>query len=364
MPLRQIEILAPRDKLEEILEKITKNGEDHERDVRWVSLLEDDSVSVKTIRDVESLEAITDTIENTWDLKENVRILVYPVEATIPRLIAPEEEAAEKEAKAGNGEGGEEVAEDLKEEVEEGLTAPQRIHREELYSDLYDVAKPSRNTLILAVLSAVVAAIGLLRGSEAVVIGGMVIAPMLGPNVALALATTLGDSLLARKAALSGLSGVVAAFLVAVLMGLFLPVDPSSHVFASRSSVELGDLALALAAGMAGTLSYTMGMATAVVGVMVAVALVPPLVACGLLLGAGKFGLALGAGGLFAVNVVGINLAGVLTFLYQGLRPTTWWEKENAKRATRHAVTAWLVLLVLLAGLIVAFGRFGAKAPV
>ncbi|MCL7455381.1 MAG: hypothetical protein M8467_20285, partial [Anaerolineae bacterium] len=51
---------------------------------------------------------------------------------------------------------------------------------------------------------------------------------------------------------------------------------------------------------------------------------------------------------LFAANVVCINLAGVATFLAQGVRPRTWWEEERARRASRTAIITWCVLLVAL----------------
>ena len=63
------------------------------------------------------------------------------------------------------------------------------------------------------------------------------------------------------------------------------------------------------------------------------------------------------AGGKYFVdngqtNVICVNLAGVLTFLAQGLRPRTWWEAERAKKATRVAVVTWSMLLLVLVALI------------
>jgi uncharacterized membrane protein len=75
------------------------------------------------------------------------------------------------------------------------------------------------------------------------------------------------------------------------------------------------------------------------------VALLPPLVASGLLAGAGHGTLALGAMLLFLSNVAGVNLAAMVTFVLQGIRPRTWWETEKAKRATRIALVFWVVLL-------------------
>jgi uncharacterized membrane protein len=85
---------------------------------------------------------------------------------------------------------------------------------------------------------------------------------------------------------------------------------------------------------------------------MVAVALLPPLVAFGLLLGGGYPELATGALTLFLMNLVCVNLAAVTTFLVQGIRPATWWEKDRAAKATRIAIGLWAVLLAALVGLV------------
>jgi uncharacterized membrane protein len=86
-----------------------------------------------------------------------------------------------------------------------------------------------------------------------------------------------------------------------------------------------------------------------VVGVMVSVALLPPLTAFGMLLGAGEGKKATAALGLFLVNIICVNLAGVATFLFQGIRPATWWEEGRARKATRLAMLIWALLLGLLA---------------
>ncbi|UCH83056.1 MAG: DUF389 domain-containing protein, partial [Candidatus Latescibacterota bacterium] len=116
----------------------------------------------------------------------------------------------------------------------------------------------------------------------------------------------------------------------------------------SRTHVGFSDVILALASGSAGALAYTAGISASLVGVMVAVALLPPLVSAGLLAGAGYEGLAVGAGVLVITNVTCINLSGVLTFLAQRVRPRTWWEEKKAKKATRRAVFILIVVLVIL----------------
>jgi uncharacterized hydrophobic protein (TIGR00271 family) len=105
----------------------------------------------------------------------------------------------------------------------------------------------------------------------------MVIAPLLAPNMALSLATALSDSELARKSLFSIAVGFSIALLTGVLMGLFVEFDPTVREISVRSNVSHYYIALALATGVAGSYSITTGVAEALVGVMVAVALLPPL---------------------------------------------------------------------------------------
>ena len=226
--------------------------------------------------------------------------------------------------------------------------APGRISREELYAQVMDTTRLSWVYVAMVVLSAIVAAIGILHDSVAVVIGAMVIAPLLGPNVALSLATTLADAPLARTALRAGALGITVAFGLSVVIGLLVTVNPAAHEIASRTTVGMADVAVALAAGSAGALAFTTGVPSTLVGVMVAVALLPPLVTFGLLVGAGFDRPAFGALLLVVMNLVGVNLAGVATFVAQGIRPASWWEADRARRATLIALGVWLALLVVL----------------
>jgi len=202
------------------------------------------------------------------------------------------------------------------------------------------------------VISTVVAGIGLVRNDVAVIIGAMVIAPLLGPNMALALATALGDRELIRRSLLANLIGCVAAFALSMVLGLVFTVDAELPAIASRTEISMQHVLLALAAGCAGALALTRGAPAALVGVMVAVALLPPLAACGMLIGSGQTKLAWGAGLLVLVNVISVNLTGVLTFVVQGIRPRSWWEAKKAKRATWTAIGLWTALLATMIAVI------------
>lgn len=227
-----------------------------------------------------------------------------------------------------------------------------RLSTEELRDDIEDGARLTRSFVAMSVASALIAALGMRSGQTAVVIGAMVIAPLLGPCMALAMGATVGDRSLGRRAGQALAVGAAAAYLSTLLLGLALNVDAGVSELAARTTVSPADLALALASGAAGVLAFSRGLSASLVGVMIAVALVPPLAAAGLFSGAvlaGRGGSehALGALVLFATNLVCINVAGIATFLLQGLPPRQW-------RLTGGIFALWAALLAALAALLAA----------
>lgn len=325
MALRMMQVFLPGDDVEKLNELLEG------RDVlgRWRDSSADQTV-LHLLLPAEETEPIMDLFEQSYAGVEGFHVLLLPVEAVLPR---PEIEP-------------DEVEKAIVEEAPEARSF--RISREELYAAANESLGLDRIFLGLTILSAVVAAVGLIRDDVAVIIGAMVIAPLLGPNVAMSLATTLGDLGLLRRAALTNLGGIVTALLFAVLVGVLFSIDPQAPAIVARTSTGFGDVLLALAAGAAGTLAFTRGQTGAVIGVMVAVALMPPLVACGMLFGSGNLDLAYGAFLLTTANLICINLAGVLTFLAQGVHPRNWWEAAIARQAIRKAMLIWLVLLAVL----------------
>jgi uncharacterized hydrophobic protein (TIGR00341 family) len=185
-----------------------------------------------------------------------------------------------------------------------------------------------------------------------VVVGAMVIAPLLSPNIALALGTALGDTSLMLKAARTNGVGIGLALVLSLVIGLVWPVDIRSHELMARTDVGMESIALALASGAAAVLSITTGLSSVLVGVMVAVALLPPTATLGLMLGAGQFQHALGAGLLLAVNIVCVNLAAKVVFLAKGIHPRTWWERKKARRAMALYILIWVASLALLVAVI------------
>ena len=335
MALRLIEMVLREKDGGDVRELLKEHKVLEHRQVR----LPDGEVLVRILLDAEESEAVLDLLEKHCAGGDGNRVVILPVEATLPRA-EPDPAAAPEQPSP-----------------EEKL--PERISREELYEDIKDAARCSRVYLAMVVLSTIVAAIGLRQNSVAVIIGAMVIAPLLGPNMALALGTTLGDLSLLWRALQTSLAGIATVMVLSVVIGVLVQVDPALTEVSSRTRVVLGDVAVALASGCAGALAFTTGVSATLVGVMVAVALLPPLVAFGLLLGGGHPALAVGALSLFLVNLICVNHAGVTTFLLQGIHPATWWEKDRAVKATRIAIGLWVALLAALVGMVLLLRKGG-----
>ena len=319
--MKLIEVIADEIVTETVAEIAKKNNA---IDFRLALKNEEGRQAMRILMQDETVQSTLDALQSVVSSYPESRIIVFPVETTLP---LPEKTKAKKKTTSTS--------------------------REALYDMVSKDVKLNSNFIVLVILSTVVAAIGLIENNVAVVIGAMVIAPLLGPNIALGLGTALGDVDLMRKALKTNLVGVSLTISLSILIGLSWPFDINSPELLARTNVGLDSLALALASGAAAALSLTTGLSSVLVGVMVAVALLPPAAAVGLMLGHGQYQLASGAALLLIANVVCLNLATKIVFLLKGISPRTWWQKEKAKRAMRVYILVWLTGLLILAVLFI-----------
>ena len=330
MNLRLVEVYLPQEKgelFEEIIAEYSYAG-------IWSKKLENNQLEFKILLSSGQVELLVDCVVGQFKNIEDFRLLLLPVEASLPRL-----ESSEK-----NG---------LPE-------APTRINREEIYTNVATSVHFSWTQISLLLLSSSIAAVGLVRGSEVVIIGAMVIAPLLKPNMALAVAIILGDLSLALKTIRVGIVGILVPIVFSILIGLLIPVSPDLPEIAIRTKLTLPDIVVALASGAAAAISLTAGEISSIVGVMVSVALLPPLVTWGMLMGSGEWEPALGAMLLVTANIASLNLAAIATLILQDVRPTGWLQSIQAKKLTKIATGSWILLLAGLIGVIFVLKYKGA----
>jgi uncharacterized hydrophobic protein (TIGR00341 family) len=233
----------------------------------------------------------------------------------------------------------------------------ERIARQELEARAAELAAALPTYVIMTIVSAVIATAGLLLDSPATVVGSMVIAPLIGPAMAAAVGSVVDDSELFRRGIGLQILGIVLAIVSATVFAAFVQVtnlvppglDPLmlSEV-EERLAPSVLALAVALGAGVAGAVSLMTGVSTALVGVMIAVALIPPAATVGIGIAYGEPTLAVGSAVLVAVNVLSINLAALVVLWYGGYRPEQFFRHDQARIATLKRVAVLVGAIALL----------------
>ena len=282
-----------------------------------------DQKSIEILISASAGQDLIKGLEETLASSEDWRLTVLPVEATLPRV---------------------EANQDGDEPAKHTVTI-----QEELYQTISRGTLLDRDFLALTVLSTIVATIGLNASNIAVIIGAMVIAPLLGPILAFAYGGALGDLALMIKAGKTAIIGLLTGFGVALILSFMMDVNLLSSELLDRATLSPEIIILALASGAAAALSLSSGISSALVGVMVAVALLPPAASAALFLGAGELNQAINASLLLALNVICIMVSAQLTFVIKGIGPQTWIAKKTAAVSVKINLGLWLVLLIVLA---------------
>jgi uncharacterized hydrophobic protein (TIGR00271 family) len=218
----------------------------------------------------------------------------------------------------------------------------------ELREAMSDSARPGVNFFVLIVLSTIIATLGLLLNSAAVVIGAMLVAPLMSPILGFSLGMVLGDVRLIRLSIESMFKGVALALVLAVLIGIFSPFKDLTEEIMMRTQPTLVDLVIAFASGMAGAYAISREeVSAALPGVAISAALVPPLGVAGLGLALGKPQVAGGAFLLFLANIAAISLAGVIIFILLGVRSQAW--QADTNRRIRRSLIGFTLLVLIIA---------------
>ena len=167
--------------------------------------------------------------------------------------------------------------------------------------------------IVLSIGAGLIATLGLLANSPAVVIGAMVVAPWIMPLRAAAFAVLFGDIPLLTRSLRTLFVGVCATTVLSIVLGKLAGLPQFGSEVAARTSPNLLDLGIALVAGGLATYAKLRSDAvSSLAGTAIAVALVPPVCVMGLLLSHAYWEDAFGAGLLFTTNLLGILTGGLV----------------------------------------------------
>ena len=204
------------------------------------------------------------------------------------------------------------------------------------------------------VVSIGIATLGLVVGSTAVIIGAMLVAPLMGPIVALAMGLASGSPFLVLRAAGRILFSVLAAIGGAALITILLPFHELNSEIAARTSPTALDLLTAgfcALAGVYASLRPGSDTATTAAGTSIGISLVPPLCASGFGLGTATWSVAGGAALLFLTNLVAIIFVGTLSFVAAGFNRVDAASLERVELAKRQDTVVAAAIARRLSGL-------------
>lgn len=327
MALRIIQVTLPAARKK----TIQQIAERHDAvDIWWEPKNEDGMRTMSILVDRKSQQETLDSIQTNLSDINDWRAVLLPVEASLPR----EEKAKDKKK----------------------FQWRKSLSREELYEEVASGANADPIFYMMVFLSTIVAAIGLINDNVAIVIAAMVIAPLLGPNLALSFGTALGDKALIKKSFSTCAIGLIAAIIPCIALGAFLPIDITSHELQSRTEIDFSAILLALASGAAAVLSLTTGVSSALVGVMVSVALLPPAAAFGIFIGMGGNNHAIDSSLLLLTNLVCVGLSSQAVLFMMGIRPRTFLEKRAANQSSLLQAGICFALLCAISAVIVLKG--------
>jgi len=221
--------------------------------------------------------------------------------------------------------------------------------RSAVIAEITDGSTPAKRFYVMVVISNLIAVLGLVANSPAVIIGAMLVAPLMTPIFGISLALIQGDSRLLARAVRAEVFGVALAIFISLLFGLLpLAIKPTPEMLA-RTHPNLLDLMVAVLAGFAG--AYAMvdeRISPSLPGVAIATAIVPPLANTGLCFALGEYMGGMGSFLLFLANFLSILLASSVVFAIADMR--FHFERFSSKEIVRRFGVAIFTFLLISIG--------------
>lgn len=223
---------------------------------------------------------------------------------------------------------------------------------EELVSKTESFLSRKNEVFVMILVATVVALLGLVTNNVAVIIGAMLISPLLGPISSIAANLVLGRQRNAKESAIFTikliLSSIAIATILTAVISLFHPIDITSEI-QSRTDRNPLFIVVAVMLGVAGGLAMLTAIPEIIVGVAIAVALIPPATTVGIGLGLGSVQVAEGASFVLLSNIFGLIIGLMITFLLKRMSPREAQEKQKAVQSQRVSIMLLVGLAIGLA---------------
>ncbi len=196
--------------------------------------------------------------------------------------------------------------------------------RNKTQKHLEHYSRPTIDFFVLMACASALIASGLLLDNPAIIIGGMVVAPLITPFFGFSLNLILfrGTGLL--KTFISIVIGSSIAIIVSMIIGQFTALLSNEAIHTTsemleRTRPDMLYFLVAIVSGLVGTFAYARpNLSEKIVGIAISAAIVPPLSVIGL--GVAKMDNAImqASSLLFLLNLLGIILGSILMFIILG----------------------------------------------
>lgn len=201
----------------------------------------------------------------------------------------------------------------------------------------------------ILVCSILIASVGLNADSTAVVIGAMLISPLMGPILGLGFSIATNDLDTMRNSSVNFIAMVSISVLTAFIFFLVFPIKDESSELLTRTEFDIRDVLIAFFGGLALIIAKTKkeNISTAIFGVAIATALMPPLCTAGFYLAIYDFTSAGKAMYLFTINSMYIIVATYLVLKVLKFPLLNYTNSSNRKLVSRILTLISLIVMIL-----------------
>ncbi|TGK55414.1 DUF389 domain-containing protein [Leptospira kanakyensis] len=200
-------------------------------------------------------------------------------------------------------------------------------------------------TLIFAIF---IASIGLNVNSTAVIIGAMLVSPLMGPIVGIGFAAATNDfdnlKKFLRTLSVATLASIATSFIYFSLS----PINEAQSELLARTSPTIYDALIAIFGGATGIIANTRKeKGTAIAGVAIATALMPPLCTAGYGLSQGNWSYFFGATYLYLINSIFIAITTFIFVRYMEFPKVSWGLYKDKERKVKIYLGLFTLILLI-----------------
>ncbi len=201
------------------------------------------------------------------------------------------------------------------------------------------------------ILSAIIATLGLLNNSVAVIIGAMLIAPLFIPIQSLSFGIINSQHKITWKSLKNIILSILIAIIFSWIFAFLIPSSNETSEMIARINPNILDLFIAIFSAIIAFLSilYKKELSMGIAGVAMSASLLPPLAVVGIELHLANYVAAWGSFLLFLTNIVAIIFTGIWLFFFFGFGT---YQEDDKKIFKRNIVILAIILVMISVPLI------------